>query len=80
MCILEALIFGGVIVYLLLRKKKDAPIDDDPYEADAWEETLPDDDESSADEGSDEDPDDFDELLKKILADDETVKFELPEE
>ena len=79
-CILEALIFGGVIVYLLLRKKKDAPIDDDPYEADAWEETLPDDDESSADEGSDEDPDDFDELLKKILADDETVKFELPEE
>ena len=25
-------------------------------------------------------PDDFDELLKKILADDDTVKFELPEE
>ena len=64
-CILEALIFGGVIAYLILKKRNDPPFDDDPIE----------DDEEEPEEAPEEAlPDDLDERISKILSSDKPTE------
>ena len=72
MCILEALIFGAVILFLIL-KKKNTPEDDEPISAEPVESTDDEVDELlskylAEDEPEDAPADEADELLKKFLA------------